>query len=176
MLLDIILSTNNTIKYSEIPFKFQKRYSGKSKLNSKVLIDFIALIIDKLIGKIIPARYFIYSFIGSLGVIFQLGVFYILQFFLNFIPSLLFSIILTILFNFILNNEITYSDLKKRGKLFYMGLIKYYFFCSFGAVFNFIIAKMLYDNLLNIYFAVLLGAFVGSVWNYSMNTSYNWKK
>ena len=57
-----------------------------------------------------------------------------------------------------------------------MGLIKYYFFCSFGAVFNFIIAKMLYDNLLNIYFAVLLGAFVGSVWNYSMNTSYNWKK
>lgn len=176
LLLDIILTTKNTIKYSEIPFKFQKRYSGESKLNSKVLIDFITLIIDKLIGKIIPARYFIYSFIGSLGVIFQLGIFYILQFFLNFISSLLFSIILTIFFNFILNNEITYSDLKKRGKLFYMGLIKYYFFCSFGAVFNFIIAKMLYDNLLNIYFAVLIGAFVGSVWNYSMNTSYNWKK
>ena len=62
----------------------------------------------------------------------------------------------------------------KRGKFFYLGLLKYYFFCSFGAIFNFISAKMLYDSLLNIYLSVLLGAFVGSVWNYSMNNSYNW--
>ncbi len=174
LLLDIILTKKNTVNYSEIPFKFEKRFSGESKLDSKVLIDFITLIIDKIFGKFIPARYFIYSFIGSLGVIFQLSIFYILLFFVSFIPSLVLSIILTVFFNYTLNNEITYSDLKKRGKFFYLGLLKYYFFCSFGAIFNFISAKMLYDSLLNIYLSVLLGAFVGSVWNYSMNNSYNW--
>ena len=77
-------------------------------------------------------------------------------------------------FNYVLNNEFTYSDLKKKGTKFYKGLIKYYFFCSFGAVFNFISAKIIFDNLSNIYIAVVIGAFVGSIWNYSMNTSYNW--
>ena len=174
LLLDIILSTKKTIKYSEISFEFKKRYSGESKLNSKVFIDFIILIIDKLIGKIIPGRYFIYSLIGSLGIIFQLITFYILSNFINFNYSLLTSIILTIYFNYVLNNEFTYSDLKKKGTKFYKGLIRYYFFCSFGAVFNFISAKIIFDNLSNIYIAVVIGAFVGSIWNYSMNTSYNW--
>ena len=108
LLLDIILSTKKKIKYSEIYFEFKKRDSGESKLNSKVFIDFIILIIDKLIGKIIPGRYFIYSLIGSLGIIFQLIIFYILSNFINFNYSLITSIILTIYFNFVLNNEFTY--------------------------------------------------------------------
>lgn len=176
LLLDIILSSKKTIKYSEIPFEFKKRHSGESKLNSRVLVDFISLLIDKIIGKFIPARYFIYSFIGCIGIIFQLTNFYFLQFFLNFNLALILSILFTIFFNFVLNNEFTYSDLKKRGYRFLIGLLKYYFFCSFGALFNFISARLIYDNTSNIYFAVLIGAFVGSIWNYSMNTSYNWNK
>ena len=121
LLLDIILSTKKTIKYGEISFEFKKRFSGESKLNSKVFIDFIILIIDKLIGKIVPGRYFIYSLIGSLGIIFQLITFYILSNFINFNYSLLTSIILTIYFNFILNNEFTYSDLKKKRKIILYG-------------------------------------------------------
>lgn len=172
LLLDIILSTKRSIKYSEIPFEFKKRYSGESKLNSKVVIDFITLIIDKLFGNSSLGRYFIHSFIGSLVIIFQMSIFYILYYFLNFHYSLFFSIILTIYFNFIINNEISYSGLKKIGKFFYIGLIKYYFFCSFGAIFNFILAKNLFDNYFNVYLAVLLGALVGSLWNYSVNKSY----
>ena len=148
LLLDIILSTKKTINYSEISFEFKKRFSGESKLNSKIFIDFIILIIDKLIGKIVPGRYLIYSLIGSLGIIFQLITFYILSSFINFNYSLLTSIILTIYFNFILNNEFTYSDLKKKGITFYKGLIRIIIFCSFGAVFNFISAKIIFDNCL----------------------------
>ena len=176
LLLDIILTTKKTIKYSEVPFEFQKRLTGQSKLNSKVFIDFVILIIDKLIGKIIPGRYFIYSFIGSFGIIFQLTTFSFLLNFLNFNYSLLISILLTIYFNYVLNNQFTYSDLKKRSISFYKGLIKYYFFCSFGALFNFISVKIVYENFSNLYLAVLIGAFVGSIWNYSMNTSYNWNQ
>lgn len=176
LLLDIILSNKNKIKYNEISFEFQKRYTGESKLNSKVFIDFIILIIDKITGRIIPGRYFIYSLIGSFGILFQLISFSFLLNYINFNYSLITSIILTIYFNFSLNNQFTYSDLKKKGKNFYYGLLKYYFFCSFGALFNFISAKLFYENIPNIYLAVLIGAFIGSIWNYSMNTSYNWNR
>ena len=82
LLLDIILTTKNTIKYSEIPFKFQKRYSGESKLNSKVLIDFIALIIDKLIVESYLLDILFIHLLASLGVIFQLrSILYIAVFF-----------------------------------------------------------------------------------------------
>tara|TARA_A100001011_G_scaffold32829_1_gene31503 strand:- start:3497 stop:4573 length:1077 start_codon:yes stop_codon:yes gene_type:complete len=176
ILLDIVISNKKSIKFSEIPFKFEKRHTGESKLNSRVLIDFITLVLDKIIGKFIPARYFIYSFIGTLGVLFQISIFYILLNILNFTPALITSIFFTIFFNYFMNNEFTYSDLKKKGNNFYKGLIKYYFFCFFGAIFNFVSAWLIFKSLNNFFLSVLIGAFVGSIWNYSMNTLHNWKK
>ncbi len=175
LLLDLVISSKKNILYSEIPFEFQKRFKGESKLSNKVLIDFVLLVLDKIFGKILPARYIIYSMVGLTGVFFQLLTFYIINLFLVFNFSLILSIFFTICFNYILNNEFTYSDLKKKGYNFIKGLFKFCFFCSLGALFNFVSAKLIYDNAYNIYLAVFLGAIIGSIWNYSMNTSFTWK-
>ena len=175
ILLDIILSTKKTIIYKEISFDFEPRYKGNSKLNNKIIIDFVYLILDKTLGKILPARYVIYSFVGLSGAILQIVSFYILYNILGFNLSLALSIVIAMSINFILNNEFTYSDLKLKGVNFFYGLFKFYFFCSFGALFNFLTAKTLYDYLSIIYLSLFFGALVGSVWNYSMNKSFNWK-
>ena len=175
ILLDIILSTKNFIKYDEIAFNFEPRFSGNSKLNNKIVIDFVYLILDKTIGKFIPARYIIYSFVGLTGAFFQLASFYFLFKILNFNLALIISIIIAMSINFILNNEFTYSDLKLKRLNFFYGLIKFYFFCSFGALFNFLTAKITFEYSSIIFFSIFLGALVGSIWNYSMNKSFNWK-
>ena len=117
LLLDIILSNKNKIKYNEISFEFQKIYWKIN--NSKVYIDFIILIIDKITGRIILEIYFIYSLIGSLVFYFTNIISFLLNY-INFNYSLITSIILIIYFNFILNNQFTYSDLKKKVKIFIM--------------------------------------------------------
>jgi len=171
LLLDIILSTKNSIKYSEIPFQFEKRYSGKSKLNLRVVIDFLELIIDKLFAKLQLGAFVVNSIIITIIAIFQFSAFYMLQLIFSFQYSLILSVFLIILFNFIINNEITYSGLKKRGKYFYNGLVKFYFFCFFGSIYNYFLAKTLIDNSFNIFLAVFLGALVGSLWNYLVSKS-----
>ncbi len=171
LLLDIILSTKNSIKYSEITFQFQKRYSGESKLNFKVVIDFIELIIDKLFGKLRLGKYVVNSTVITFIATFQFFTFYILHLLLSFQYSLILSIFMTIIVNFIINNETTYSGMKKRGKYFYTGLIKFYFFSFFGSICNFFLAKYLFDNFFNVFFAVFLAALLGSIWNYLVNKS-----
>jgi dolichol-phosphate mannosyltransferase len=169
LLLDIILSTKKTIKFSEIPFEFQKRYSGYSKLNTKVVIDFIILIIDKMFGNFKLGNFCFQSILIYLIANLQLSFFYLSHFYFSLQTSLLLSIFLVIYFNFIIYNEIVYSSLKKKGKVFYVGLTKFYFICIFGSFFNFIIAKFLIDNSFNTNLAVLFGAFFGSLWNSLIN-------
>ena len=177
LLLDLVLSTKKIIKFEEISFIFDQRYSGKSKLNNKVIIDFIYLLIDQTFGKYLPARYIIYSFVGTLGVIVQLISFYFINgiFELNFKISVIISIFLAMNFNFNLNNIFTYSDLRLKGINYLRGMFIFYFFCSFGAIFNFFTAKTLFEISEVTFISVFFGALIGSIWNYSMNNSFNWR-
>lgn len=177
ILLDIIISSKGNLKMKEIEFKFNKRKKGYSKLDSKVTIDFIYLIIDKLIGKIIPARYILYSFVGSIGIIFHIITFYLTYSFLklDFTISNLISIFVAMNFNYNANNLFTYSDLRLRGIHYITGMLFFYFVCSFGALYNFLIAKMFFEFLNIAYLSVLIGAIVGSIWNYSINNAFNWR-
>ena len=177
LLLDIVLSTKKIIKFDEIPFTFDQRYSGKSKLNNKIIIDFVYLIVEKIFGRYLPARYIIYSFVGTMGVFVQLISFYFANdiFKLSFAISVGISIFIAMNFNFNLNNIFTYSDLRLRGKYYLKGIFLFYFFCSFGAIFNFVTAETLYEISDLTFTSVFMGAVVGSIWNYSMNNSFNWR-
>ena len=174
----IILSNKEYVRNREITFEFKKRHSGYSKLDNKIIIDFIYLIIDKLIGWIVPARYIFYSIVGSLGVIVQIVSFYLIYNQLNLFFSIsnILSIFIAMNFNYNLNNIFTYSDLRLRGKKYIKGMFLFYFFCGFGALFNFFTAQIIFSLFSLDLFSIMIGAVIGSIWNYSMNTSFNWKK
>jgi len=47
ILLDLCLSSPSPVRFRELPYRFKKRASGKSKLNLRVIWENICLVIDK---------------------------------------------------------------------------------------------------------------------------------
>ena len=73
ILLDIILSIGiRNLKILEISSELNQRYSEKSKLDTRNVLDFLFLIVDKFFGKIIPLRFIMFSFVGFTGVFVQI--------------------------------------------------------------------------------------------------------
>ena len=78
-------------------------------------------------------------------------------------------------FNFQLNNEITYRDQRLRGPRLWRGLLVFMLVCGFGAVANIGIAKTLYETHTNWTIAGAIGAVIGVVWNYAVSATLVWR-
>jgi dolichol-phosphate mannosyltransferase len=57
ILLDILASSPEPIRVAEVPYHFGSRFSGESKLDSKVLWEYGMLLADKLVGKYVPVQF-----------------------------------------------------------------------------------------------------------------------
>ena len=177
ILLDILSTIERPIKIKELPFEFGTRLYGESKIDSLVTLEFGLMLLDKWFGKIIPARFLLFATVGALGV----GVHVVLLalFFkgleLDFYYAQIISTLLTMSFNFSLNNNFTYRDRRLKGKAFVSGLLSFYLVCSIGAVANFQFAEFLYQNSFYWVIAGIAGAAIGAVWNYAMTSLFTWK-
>ena len=181
ILLDIFSSSKNTLKYKEISFTFKKRVHGESKLDSLVLWEYLLLLWQSKFGNIIPARFFSFCLIGGSGVFVHIVALY---FFINFNFSFLYAQTLSTLVamtsNFFLNNMLTYRDKRKKGLAAFKALFLFYLTCGIGASANIGISNLLYvSNISGVsgiwYFSGLIGAIVGSIWNFLMSSLVTWK-
>lgn len=80
------------------------------------------------------------------------------------------------IFNFALNNLLTYRDWRLRGWAWFKGLLSFMFACSIGALANVGIATYLFENRAQWTLAAFAGILVGVVWNYAVSQIYTWKK
>jgi len=177
ILLDLCASSKRKIKFKEIPYEFRKRHSGSSKLDTMVAWEYILLLADKTIGKFIPVRFVMFTLVGCLGALVHLsilGLFFMLLG-TSFIASQVIAVLVTMIFNFILDNIFTYRDLKLHGTNFIVGLFLFCLTCSMGAFINIRVAFFIYSNGVVWWFAGLLGAFIGAVWNYSLASTFIWR-
>ena len=177
ILLDIITSSNEKLRVTELPYSFRKREHGVSKLDARTALDFIMLVIGKLTAGLIPVRFLMFSFVGVIGlglhmVLLNLG----LKYGLTFEVAQILTTILIIACNFTLNNAITYADQRLVGKYFFAGLIGFEIICSVGLVSNVGIARWLYDGGNTWWLAGLSGAIMGVIWNYMVSATLVWKK
>jgi dolichol-phosphate mannosyltransferase len=83
---------------------------------------------------------------------------------------------LAMVFNFALNNVVTYRDRQLKGWGWLRGLLSFMLACSIGAVANIGIATYLFENRTNWLPAALAGILVGVVWNYAVTNLYTWAK
>ena len=178
ILFDILSSkSGRSLKVSEIPIKFLKRHSGESKLRKIILIQFIWTFILRYIERYIPLTFIIFCLIGSLGYLLH---FLILSYFLDktffpfFIAQLITSYIV-MLNNFWLNNAFTFSAIKLQGLEFFIGLLKFMFFCSLGAFFSLASASYMLTLEFSPILSGMLGAVSASLWNYILNYKFTWK-
>jgi dolichol-phosphate mannosyltransferase len=176
ILLDILATAKLPLKISEVPYHFRERFAGESKLDGMVIWEYGLLLADKLVGRFIPIRFVAFAVVGGLGVLVHMSVlamvFKILG--IGFTSAQSFSTGVSMIFNFALNNLLTYSDRRLRGWRWVKGLLIFMIVCSIGAIANVGIATALFENHTQWIIAALGGVLVGAVWNYAATQFYVW--
>ncbi len=177
ILLDLVLSAPAPLRVIEIPFMFHERTAGESKLDALVLVQFAGLLLDKVFGGLLPLRFLSFGLVGALGVLVHLAVLSVMLKLggLDFEPAQAVATGVAMVFNFQLNNEITYRDQRLRGPRLWRGLLLFMLVCGIGAVTNVGIAKILYDTNTSWSLAGAIGAMIGVVWNYAVSATLVWR-
>ena len=73
ILLDLFASAPQPLRFRELPYAFRPRQYGESKLDTLVAWEFLMLIADKLVGRVVPVRFVLFALIGGLGVLVNLA-------------------------------------------------------------------------------------------------------
>jgi dolichol-phosphate mannosyltransferase len=177
ILVDLFASSPKPLAFKELGFTFRERRHGESKLDSLVAIEYLQLLIDKLLGHIIPARFVLFSAIGALGLGVHLGVLAtsLKLAGLGFTSAQAVATFTAMTWNFYLNNVLTYRDRRLRGWKWLYGLLSFYALCGIGAVANVGIAAYVFHADQSWWLAGMAGALVGAVWNYALSSVFTWR-
>jgi len=178
ILLDLLASVEKPPRVAEVPYHFRDRLHGQSKLDKMVIWEYGMLLADKLVGRYIPVQFLAFAFIGGIGVFVHLGVLSMALkgLGLGFTAAQAVATVLSMIFNFVLNNSLTYRDRQLKGWGWLRGLLSFMVACSIGAVANIGIATYLFEHRTNWLPAALAGILVGAVWNYTVTKLYTWGK
>jgi dolichol-phosphate mannosyltransferase len=177
ILIDLALSSAAPLRVIEIPYHFHERLAGESKLDALVLVQFAGLLLDKVFGGLLPLRFISFALVGALGVVVHLAVLSVALKLtgLGFEVAQTAATLAAIVFNFQLNNDITYRDQRLRGPRLWRGLLLFMLVCSVGAVANVGIAQALYEGHTSWSMAGAVGAVIGVVWNYAVSATLVWR-
>jgi dolichol-phosphate mannosyltransferase len=166
-------------KIVEVPFIFKERSTGQSKLRPQQQIEYLSHILSLMSRTGEFMRFVKFIIVGLCGTGVNEGVLALVRTFttwhgtLQLIPGIEVSIIT----NFLLNDFFTFAD-RRSGKIgsFFGRLLKYNLFAAVGAVINWGIAVLLFNNAgLDIYLANIIGIVVAFLWNYFFSTIWAWK-
>src|SRR5581483_10621276 len=113
------------LRYRELPYEFRSRQHGESKLDTLVVWEYLMLMGDKLVGHVIPVRFLSFAMVGGIGVVVQLASLLLLRsgFGVPFKLAQALAIVIAMIGNFLLNNVLTYRDLRLQGWQFLVGLV-----------------------------------------------------
>jgi dolichol-phosphate mannosyltransferase len=177
ILLDLVLSAPAPLRVIEVPAHFRARIEGESKLNVLVLTQFAGLLLDKVFGGLVPLRFLSFALVGALGVLVNLLVLAALRDAtgLAFEADVTVATVVAMVFNFELNNVITYRDQRLRGPRLWRGLLLFMLVCGVGAVANIGIAQTLFAEHVRWTVAGGIGAVIGVVWNYAVSATLVWR-
>lgn len=191
ILLDILATVDKPLRVKEFPLNFVARVEGESKLDQTVVFEFLVGLYDKWLGRIIPTRFALFGTVGAMGVAVQLGALWVLLKLVagerfvygNWSESATFNTanalaaIIAMTFNFVLNNELTYSDKRLRGfGPLLRGWAQFALTCSLGLLTNVGSAAVLKTIGFHDVIAVVVGIVLGSVWNFALSSRFVWGK
>jgi len=179
ILLDIIASLRTPPRIKELPYQFRTRTSGESKLDAGVLRDYLLLILDKLVGHILPVRFLLFAGVGAVGIAAHLIVLRTgLRFGgMSFSSAQTLATAVAIVGNFTLNNTFTFRERRLKGARFVTGLITFSLISSVGAVANINVSSVLVGDAHSTWYAAgILGAVMSLVWNYAVSSAITWRR
>jgi dolichol-phosphate mannosyltransferase len=178
ILLDIVASSPATLRIKELPYVFRVRQHGESKLDSLVVLDYLTLLLEKLVGRWIPVRFVLFSAVGTSGVVVHMTVLATtLWLGAAFILAQTLAVICALVSNFFINNAVTYRDKRIRGFIpLLVGLLSFGAVSLVGAIANVGVANFLFVRDYVWWVAGLCGVLVGAGWNYAASSIFTWRK
>lgn len=163
----------------EVPYIFEDRDAGKSKLRLQQQIDYLKHVLSLMArtGELIRLAKF--CAVGLSGVVVNEGVLWLLTGFasLPYYVSAVFGIEASIISNFVLNDYFTFSDRRTgKGKSFIKRLLKFNATCLAGAGIQYGLL-LLFTSVFGVYYLIsnLIGIGVAFLWNYFVNSVWTWK-
>ena len=177
ILLDIATATDG-LRISEQPYSFGTRFDGESKFNIQIGVEFLGLVLSKLSGGFLDPRFIFFAIVGATGVAVNLTV---LNLAMVLHPAATFewdksiATAFAMLWNFLLNNNLTYRDRRLKGLGLIRGFIGFCIFGAIGAITDIGLASQLYVHHETWLVAGLAGSIVGVLWNYAMSSMFIWR-
>jgi dolichol-phosphate mannosyltransferase len=177
ILLDIVATAGRDLRVVELPSVFRERMHGESKLDTRIAIEFLGLMLAKLTGDAVSIRFLLFCMVGLTGVVVHMAVLQVsLQVVgMSFGAAQITATVLAIAWNFVLNNRLTYRDQRLVGWQFFAGLLRFEAICAVGGISNVGVATWIYDFESDWWIAGLGGALMGAVWNYVVSAAFVWR-
>jgi dolichol-phosphate mannosyltransferase len=128
--------------------------------------------------RLVPVRFLSFALVGGVGMVIHFLVMTVLftQWKLEFVWSHSAAAIIAMAGNFVLNNVLTYRDVRLRGWQWITGWLTFSLACAIGALVNVGVATYLVWAGIHWVAATLAGIVAGSVWNYWMTALVTWNK
>jgi len=175
ILLDLIAAARGEIRIVELPYRMRSRAYGESKLGARVIAEFFMLLLYHVTGRLLPARFFLFTAVGVTGVGVHLCALWLLfPLSGNFLLSQAIGTWAAMTSNFFINNAFTYGDQRLRGRALWRGLLSFYAVCGIGALINLALAEWLFVKAFPYWIAGLGGAVIAALWNFFASASFTW--
>jgi len=176
ILLDMLASARRPLRVEEVPFVFRRRAEGESKISAMVIAEYATLLVEKLSRGFVPGRFVLFCMVGSLGIlVHMLALWASRAAGVAFEEGQIMATFVAMLFNFGLNNEVTYRRWRLSGPAIYGGVVAFCLVCSIGALANVSVAELAIAELGSWPLAGLSGALIGGVINFAIADNVVWQ-
>jgi dolichol-phosphate mannosyltransferase len=152
LLFDLLTAAGRSVRLVELPYEFRARRAGESKLDARVAWEFFVLLVVRASRGVMPARFVAYACVGAEFTVAQSG-----------------ATLAAMVWNFRLNNLLTFRDRRRTGRRWLTGLLAFVLVCSVGAVANVGVASYLFVHDAR---WGLAGVLVGAVFNFAVAGTY----
>jgi dolichol-phosphate mannosyltransferase len=159
---------------SEIPYNFESRVYGTSKMSLKEQWNYLCHLLKLVKDSPTDRRFYLFSLVGISGVLVNMlffALFIKMNLAINWAGSL--SATVAMVSNYILNKYFTWRDIK--NDKVWLEFFKYVITSIAGIGINVIILSLLVRNFhINQFLANLIGISAAVVWNYIINNCWTW--
>ncbi|TMV83183.1 glycosyltransferase family 2 protein [Thioclava sp. BHET1] len=178
ILADMLAVAGKRWTVRELAYSFRPRLSGRSKMNATVAFELGGLVLSRLTGGLLPLRFVLFCFVGTLGLFTQLAMLRLALMVSpgHFPAAQAIGVIAAMTSNFLLNNAITWRERRLQGPALLRGLASFYLVCGIGALGNILAAASLFHLLPIWWLASGIGALAGAVWNFWASVTVTWQR
>ncbi len=180
ILLDILATSTRhgtPLSVREIGYSFRERNAGESKMSSIIVVQFLGLWLSQLTNGRLPMSFLLFAMVGISGLLVHLAVLWLTNVVLavGFVAAQIVATLSAMVWNFFLNNTLTYADRKLKGRKMLIGLVEFIAICSVGGIASVSVASNIYASEPQPLVAGVAGALMSAVFNYCVTRAYTWR-